>query len=95
MKGLATSKSSWNDRWNNHVRFYTAMEAILRSTTPLDRVTSVSYKVLCKRSALYFKHRLQNYAKELLPQVHILDTKAADPILRNAYIYNALINSRG
>lgn len=35
------------------------------------------------------------YTREMLRHVHIFDIKAADPILRNAYIANALANPRG
>lgn len=35
------------------------------------------------------------YAKALLRQIHIIDTKAADLILQEAYLANALVNSRG
>lgn len=39
--------------------------------------------------------RKLKYAREMLHQMHILDTNAADPILRRAYIANALVNPRG
>ena len=35
------------------------------------------------------------YARAMLRQVHISDTKAADPILQKAYLANTLINPRG
>ena len=35
------------------------------------------------------------YAREMLYQMHILDTKAADLALQNAYISNALVNLQG
>lgn len=35
------------------------------------------------------------YARAMLRQVHIFDTKAADPILQQAYLANALVNPRG
>ena len=35
------------------------------------------------------------YAREMLCQMHILDTTAADTILQEAYIANALVNPRG
>lgn len=35
------------------------------------------------------------YAREMLRQIHILDTTAADPVLQNAYLANALVNLQG
>ena len=35
------------------------------------------------------------YARAMLRQVHIFDTKAADPILQEAYLTNAFVNPRG
>lgn len=39
--------------------------------------------------------RKPKYAREMLRQVHVFDTKAADPILQEAYLANALVNPRG
>ena len=39
--------------------------------------------------------RKPKYAREMLRQLHIIDTKAADPILQEAYLANALVNLRG
>ena len=39
--------------------------------------------------------RKLKYAREMLRQLHIIDTKAADPILQEAYLANALVNLRG
>lgn len=35
------------------------------------------------------------YDREMLYQMHILDKKAANPALQNAYIANALVNLQG
>lgn len=35
------------------------------------------------------------YAREMLCQMHILDTTAVDPVFQRAYIANALVNLRG
>lgn len=35
------------------------------------------------------------YVREMLRQMHILDTNTADPILWQTYIVNVLVNSRG
>lgn len=35
------------------------------------------------------------YAQEMLRQMHIIDSNAADLVLQNAYIANALVNPRG
>lgn len=35
------------------------------------------------------------YARAMLRQLHIFDTKAADPILQESYLANAFVNPRG
>lgn len=35
------------------------------------------------------------YTREMLRQMHILDTTTANPMLKNAYIANALVNLQG
>lgn len=35
------------------------------------------------------------YAKAILQQLHVFDTKASDPQLQEAYLANMLVNSRG
>ena len=35
------------------------------------------------------------YARAMLRQVHIFDIKAANPILQQTYLANALVNPRG
>lgn len=35
------------------------------------------------------------YAREILRQVYIFDTKAANPLLQEAYLANALVNPKG
>lgn len=35
------------------------------------------------------------YARAMLRQIHIINTKAANPILQEAYLANALVNPRG
>lgn len=35
------------------------------------------------------------YAKAMLRQIHIIDTKAVEPIFQKAYLANALVNPRG
>lgn len=36
--------------------------------------------------------RKSKYAREMLRQLHIIDTKAADPLLHEAYLANVLVN---
>lgn len=35
------------------------------------------------------------YARVMLRQIHVFDTKTADPLLQKAYLANALVNLRG
>ena len=37
----------------------------------------------------------QKYARAMLRQLYIFDTKASDPQLQDAYLANSLVNSRG
>lgn len=98
MKDQRTSEALLNDHWNNHLRFCTVMEAyhtlcyaikwgdigLLRSA--MREVTIILQAPSAKKP---------KYAREMLRQMHILDTTAADPILQEAYIANALVNPRG
>lgn len=98
MSQEATSESSWNDHWNNHVRFCTVVEAYLTLCYAIKwgdigllqdamREICVIFQAPCAKKP--------KYAKEMLRQLHILDTGAADPILCKAYLANALVNPRG
>lgn len=98
MKDQCTSEVTLNDYWNNHLRFCTVMKAyltlcysikwgdisLLRSA--MQEVTIILQAPLAKKP---------KYAREMLCRMHILDTTAADTILQEAYIANALVNSRG
>lgn len=98
MKDQRTTEFSLNDHWNNHVRFCTVMEAYLTLCWSIkwgdvgllkDALREVTI-ILQAPSA-----KKPKYAREMLRQMHVLDTTAADPILQRAYIANALVNLRG
>ena len=89
---------SWNDHWNNHVRFCRAMElymtlchAIKHGNTGLLRHALREVAVILQAPAA----SKPKYARALLWQLHIIDTKAADPILQEAYLANTLVNLQG
>lgn len=98
MKDQRTTEFSLNDHWNNHVRFCNVMEAYLTLCWSIkfgdvgllrDALREVTI-ILQAPSA-----KKPKYAREMLRQMHILDTTAADPVLQRAYIANALVNLRG
>lgn len=87
-----------NDHWNNHVRFCVVMEAYL----------TLCYSIKCgdisllnnalREVAIILQApaaKKPKYAREMLRQIHILDTSIADPVLQKAYIANALVNFQG
>lgn len=98
MQDERNSEASINNQWKNHLQFCTVMEAyhilcyaikwgdigLLRSA--MREVTIILQAPSAKKP---------KYSREMLRQMHILDTTAADPILQEAYIANALINPQG
>lgn len=98
MKEERVGAESWNDHWNNHVRFCRVMKpymslcyAIKHGDTGLLRHAMREVCVILQAlSACQPK-----YSREMMRQVHIFDTKAVDPILQEAYLANALVNLRG
>ena len=94
----ASMAKSWNDHWNNHVRFCKTMEpymtlcyAIKHGDTGLfchamrEICVILQALVACK----------PKYARAMIKQLHIIDTKSAAPILQEAYLANALVNPCG
>lgn len=98
MKYQRTTEFLLNNHWNNYLQFCTVMEAYLTFCSSIkwgnvgflkDAIQEITM-ILQAPSA-----RKPKYAREILCQMHILDTTAADPILQRAYIANALVNPRG
>lgn len=91
-------ESSVNDHWNNHLRFCSIMEpymtlcySIKYGDVGLLRHAMREVCVILQAPSA----RKPKYAREMLRQLHIFDTEAADPQLQEAYLANALVNPRG
>ena len=88
----------WNDHWNNHVRFCHIMEPYMTLCYALKNGDIGLLKHTMREVCIILQAPAASkpkYARAMLRQVHIFDTKAADPILQKAYLANALVNPRG
>lgn len=88
----------WNDHWNNHIRFCRTMEPYmtLYYTIKNDDIGFLKYMMREIYTILEVPAALKpKYARPMLRQIHIFDTKVADPILQEAYLANALVNPKG
>ena len=98
MKDQRTSEVTLNDHWNNHLRFCTVMEAYLTLCYSIKWRDIGLLRSAMRKVTIIFQApsaKKPKYAREMLRQMHILDTTAADTILQEAYIANALVNPRG
>ena len=98
MRHQCTTKSSLNNHWNNHICFCEVMEAYLTFCYVIKWGDVGLLRNAMREIAIILQApstKKPKYAREMLRQVHILDTSAADSTLQNAYIANALVNPRG
>lgn len=98
MNQQATNKSLWNNHWNNHIRFCIAIEVYLTLCYSIKWDDVGLLQIVLRKIYIIFQAPSANkpkYAREMLRQVHILDSNAADLVLCKAYIANALVNPQG
>lgn len=98
MEAKADPGGIWNDHWNNHVRFCAFMEPYMTLCYAIKHGDIGLLRYALREMAVIFQApaaKKPKYAKALLRQIHIIDTKAAAPILQEAYLANALVNPRG
>lgn len=89
---------SWNDHWNNYVRFCKAMEPYLTLCYSIKHGDIGLLRHAMREICVILQAPSAckpKYARAMLRQIHIFDTKASDPILQEAYLANALVNPRG
>lgn len=92
MKDQRTTEFSLNDHWNNHMEAYlTLCWSIKWGDVGLLKDALREVTIILQAPS----GKKPKYAREMLRQMHVLDTTAADPILQRAYIANALVNLRG
>lgn len=89
------ANSSLNDHWNNHIRFCAVMEpymtlsyAVKHGDIGLLRNAIREVCVILQAPAA----AQPKYARTMLRQLHIFDTKASDLLLQETYLANALVN---
>ena len=93
-----TEETNWNDHWNNHLRFCKVVEAYLTLSYSIKHGDIGLLQAALREVGVILQApaaKKPKYAKEMLCQLHILDTTAADPLLQEAYLANALVNLRG
>lgn len=92
------TESSWNDHWNNHVRFCNVVEPYLTLCYSIKNGDIGLLRDALQEVCIIFQASSANkpkYACETLHQLHVIDTPAADIILQKAYLANALVNPQG
>lgn len=85
----------WNDYWNNHIRFCCIIEPYMTLCYAIKNVDIGFFKHAMREICIILQAPAAlkpKYARAMLRQVHISNTKAADPILQKAYLANTLIN---
>lgn len=98
MKDQQTAESLLNNHWNNHLQFCTVMEAYLTLCYSIKWGDVGLLRDIMREITIILQApsaKKPKYAREMLHQMHILDITAADPVLKIAYIANALVNLRG
>lgn len=98
MKDQCTTEFSLNDYWNNHIRFCTVMKAYLTLCWSIKFGDIGLLRDALREVTIILQALSANkpkYAREMLRQMHILDTTAVDPILQRTYIANTPVNFRG
>lgn len=88
----------WNNHWNNHVYFCRIVEPYMTLCYEIKNGDIGLLRHALRKLCIILQApvaREPKYARAMLRQVHIFDTKAADPILQEAYLANALVNPRG
>ncbi|MCJ1464122.1 hypothetical protein MMC07_002735, partial [Pseudocyphellaria aurata] len=91
-------RSTWNDHWKNHVRFCRAMEPYMTLCHAIKHGDTGLLWHAMREVAIILQPPVAakpKYARAMLRQLHIFDTKAATPVLQEAYLANALVNLRG
>lgn len=98
IKHESTNEDSWNDHWNNHLRFCKVMEAYLTLCYSIKHKDVGLLQSAMREVYIILQAPAANkpkYAREMLRQLHIIDTNASDPILKQAFLANALVNPQG
>ena len=95
MKHENTYEDSWNDYWNNHLRFCKVIEAYLILCYSIKHRDIGLLETAMQEVCIILQSPINNkpkYARKMLQQLHIIDTNASDLILQKAFLANALIN---
>lgn len=85
MKHKSTDENSWNDHWNSHLRFCKVMEAYLTLCYSIKHGDIGLLRGAMREVCIILQAPSANkpkYAREMLRQLHIMDTTASNPILQ-------------
>ena len=89
---------NWNDHWNNHTRFCRIVEPYMTLCYAIKNRDTGLLKHALREVCIIFQSPVvgkPKYAKAMLRQLHIFDTKAADLVLQKTYLANSLVNPKG
>lgn len=87
-----------NNHWNNYVRFCNIMEPYMTVCSTIKKRDIDLLRNVMREVAVIFQASAElkrKYARAMLRQQHIFDTKTADLIFQEAYLANVLVNPRG
>ena len=88
-------EENWNDYWNNHARFCCIVELYMTFCYVIKNGNTDFLKHTLRKVCIIFQSSVigkPKYARAMLRQLHIFDTKSADPVLQEAYLTDSLIN---
>lgn len=91
-------EENWNDYWKNHARFCRIVELYMTLCYSIKNGDTGLLKHALREVCIIFQSTVvgkPKYARAMLRQLHIFDTKAADPVLQEAYLANLLVNPKG
>lgn len=95
---LKTASTHWNDHWNNHIRFCMMMEPYMTLSSSIKHGDIGLLRHAIREITVILQApaaKKPKYARAMIRQIHIFDTKASDPQLQEAYLANALVNPHG
>lgn len=91
-------KENWNDYCNNHAHFYRIVKLYMTFCYAIKNGDTGLLKYALRKVCIIFQSPVvgkPKYARMMLKQLHIFNTKAADPVLQEAYLANSLVNPKG
>lgn len=92
---LRTKSINWNNHWNNHIRFCMVLEPYMTLSYTIKYGDIGFLCHIMQEISIILQAPAANkpkYARAMLRQLHIFDTKASAPQLQKSYLANVLVN---